>query len=192
MRTKTVAERRSGGRRFQASKRKALLAGIASGETRVLTDCCVLTEGWTDHKTRAATIAEPQRPPRDPRWPPPGTELVKTSGGVSVSCMVGEMDIEYSDAHYASLGAAARAAARDLGLEHERPNGRVFWGLSRPALVGRNPLDVLAAAWARFLGTVQVLVAADASEELSEELLRQALVLEETALRERTCGDNGA
>ena len=48
---------------------------------------------------------------------------------------------------YASISAAALAAAKNLGLKNKTQNGYIFWGLAKPA---GDPAAAVERAWERY------------------------------------------
>lgn len=73
-------------------------------------------------------------PKRDPRLPAPGTVLTKKArGGKEVRCKVLAHGVEYKGTTFASLSAAGRAAAQDLGVFSRTINGFLFWGVAKAA-----------------------------------------------------------
>ncbi len=111
------------------------------------------------------------RPARDPRLPEPGTVLRKTDrqGNLRCQCTVEVDGVRYDGQLYRSLSAAATAAAADLHVKGAQ-NGYVFWGLSRPARAGEDPLTRLQKSWARYEACAGSVVAT-ASPERKPELI---------------------
>ena len=96
-------------------------------------------------------VAAGQGAPRDPRLPEAGTVLRKADrlGNVRCECTVEADGIRYRGQVYRSLSAAAGAAAEELGIKGAQ-NGYIFWGLSKPARAGEDPLTRLQKAWGRY------------------------------------------
>ncbi len=106
---------------------------------------------------------------RDPRLPEPGTVLRKVDrqGNLRCECTVEADGVRYSGKLYRSLSAAATAAAADLDVKGAQ-NGYVFWGLSRPARAGEDPLTRLQKSWARYEACARSVVATAPTERKSE------------------------
>lgn len=106
----------------------------------------------------------------DSRIPPVGTLIEKKdrAGKVRCSCTVLEDGrIEYDGKKFASISAAALAAARDLGLTNKTFNGFVFWGLSKPSRPVVDPVEAINAIGARFLERAKsILAACDAKAQV--------------------------
>lgn len=98
----------------------------------------------------ATGAAQPRE--RDPRLPPVGTVLQKLArdGSVRCECTVDADGIRYAGKLYRSLSGAAMAAAKDLGLSNKTANGWNFWGITKPARHGADPVEALGRAWERY------------------------------------------
>ena len=71
----------------------------------------------------------------DERLPPPGTVIEKRDRHGKLRCKCTMLEggkVRYNGHVYASISAAAMAAAKDLELENKTQNGYTFWGLSKP------------------------------------------------------------
>ena len=81
---------------------------------------------------------------------PVGTVIQKRDrhGKVRCECTVEANGYRYGKTMYASLSAAAMAAAKDLGLVAKSLNGFVFWGLKKP--LGANPIERIDHLWKRY------------------------------------------
>ncbi len=114
-------------------------------------------------------VAPTARPARDPRLPEPGTVLRKVDrqGNLRCECTVEADGIRYAGKLYRSLSAAATAAAADLEVKGAQ-NGYVFWGLSRPARAGEDPLTRLQKSWARYEACARSVVATAPAERKPE------------------------
>lgn len=110
--------------------------------------------------------ASPQHSGRDPRLPQPGTVLRKVDrlGNVRCECTVEADGIRYGGQVYRSLSAAATAAAADLGVKGAQ-NGYIFWGLSRPARPGEDPLTRLQKSWTRYEADARAVLATAPAEQ---------------------------
>lgn len=89
----------------------------------------------------------------DPRLPPVGTKIEKKDRNGTVRCTCKVLDggrIEYDGKEFASISAAALAAAKDLGLTNKTYNGFTFWGLDTAKRPAKDPVEGLNAAWAKF------------------------------------------
>ncbi len=98
---------------------------------------------------------------RDSRLPPPGTTLVKRDrkGTPRCECVVEETGFRYNHVLFKSLSAAAKAAAKDLGIT-ENQNGFIFWGLVQPTRGDADLLGRLEKLWTRYEATARSLLAA--------------------------------
>jgi hypothetical protein len=124
------------------------------------------TGGLAAKQPRAAMTA---RPAVDPRLPEPGMVLRKVDrqGNLRCECTVEADGIRYAGKLYRSLSAAATAAAADLEVKGAQ-NGYVFWGLSRPARAGEDPLTRLQKSWARYEACARSVVATAPAERKPE------------------------
>jgi hypothetical protein len=118
---------------------------------------------------RGQRAADTSRATRDPRLPEPGTVLRKADrlGNVRCQCSVEADGIRYGGKVYRSLSAAAVAAAADLGIKGAQ-NGYIFWGLSKPARAGEDPLTRLQKSWARYEICARTVIATVPAERRSE------------------------
>ena len=64
---------------------------------------------------------------------------------------------------YRSLSAAAGAAAADLGIKGAQ-NRYIFWGLSKPARAGEDPLARLQKSWDRYEACARTVIATAPAE----------------------------
>lgn len=138
------------------------------------------------HATHAAPKGAAQAPrARDPRLPPPGTVLRKLArdGSVRCECTVEEAGgIRYKDTLYRSLSAAAMAAAKDLGLSNKTANGWNFWGITKPARHGADPLEALGRTWERYRDRATAVVAAAKDDDRAR--VREVIDQHAEALKE--------
>ena len=70
-------------------------------------------------------------------------------GATRCECTVTDAGIEYKGETFKSLSGAARAAAKDLGIEGAQ-YGYLFFGLVRPPARAKDPIEALEKAWERF------------------------------------------
>jgi Protein of unknown function (DUF2924) len=124
----------------------------------------------TNAKSKAQ-VAEAARPARDPRLPEAGTILRKLDrhGSVRCECTVEANGVRYKGHVYRSISAAAVAAAKDLGINGAQ-NGYIFFGLSRPARAGEDPLTRLQKSWARYEACARSVVATATADRKPEVL----------------------
>ncbi len=113
--------------------------------------------------------ASPQHSGRDPRLPEPGTVLRKVDrlGNIRCECTVEADGIRYGGQLYRSLSAAATAAAADLNVKGAQ-NGYIFWGLSRAARPGEDPLTRLQKSWTRYEADARSVLATAPAERKPE------------------------
>ena len=125
---------------------------------------------------RARAASAPRAVPADgaaltsqpnPRLPPVGTTISKPDrhGAVRCECTVEEGGIRYAGTLYASISAAAMAAAKDLGLLNRTQNGYVFWSLTKPPRAPSDPVEAVNSAWERFHGKASAIVADGITDE---------------------------
>jgi hypothetical protein len=119
--------------------------------------------------SRAQRATESPQSARDPRLPEPGTVLRKVDrrGKVRCECTVEADGIRYSGEVYRSLSAAASAAAVKLGIKGAQ-NGFIFWGLSKPARAGEDPLTRLQKSWERYEACARTVIATAPAERKPE------------------------
>jgi hypothetical protein len=86
-------------------------------------------------------------------------------GALRCKCTVEEGGTRYARNTYRSLSAAAKAAAKDLGLKNKTQNGFTFWGLSKPPRPPSDPPEALDRAWQRYHGNVSAVVKAGVTDE---------------------------
>jgi hypothetical protein len=117
----------------------------------------------------ARPAAQAQRPPRDARLPEAGTVLRKVDrhGKVRCECTVKAGGIRYGGQVYRSLSAAAVAAAAKLGIKGAQ-NGYIFWGLSKPARPGEDPVARLQRFWERYEVCARTVIATAPAERKPE------------------------
>jgi len=120
-------------------------------------------------RSQKGSAAAAPNPARDPRLPEPGTVLRKVDrqGNTRCECTVDADGIRYGGKLYRSLSAAATAAAADLEVKGAQ-NGYVFWGLSRPARAGEDPLTRLQKSWDRYQACARSVIATAAAERKAE------------------------
>lgn len=108
----------------------------------------------------AAAPKGPQTSAAARRLPPVGTVLQKRDrqGQLRCECVVIEDGVHYAGTVYRSLSAAAVAATRDLGLKGSQVNGFTFWGLTRPARQGADPLAAIERVWGRYATSLEALL----------------------------------
>lgn len=128
--------------------------------------------------TAVAQSAQPQAATTDsraePRMPPEGTVLVKKdrAGGVRCQATVVRDGVAYAGKVYKSLSAAALAASADLGLATTACNGRLFWGLSKPARASASdPLRGLERAFEKYAGVAEAFLGKAKCGEHKEPIL---------------------
>ena len=144
------------------TQKKAVKTPSLAGAKSRRPEAAALVEATTAATDRSASkrakgksgqqpVATPPLPGRDPRLPEPGTVLRKVDrlGNVRCECTVEAEGIRYGGQLYRSLSAAATAAAADLDVKGAQ-NGYIFWGLSRPARPGEDPLTRLQKSWTRY------------------------------------------
>jgi hypothetical protein len=133
-------------------------------------------EGTKHGKRTAAAPASHARPAaassrvaRDPRLPEAGTVIRKLdrNGSVRCECTVEADGIRYGGQLYRSLSAAAVAAAADLGIKGAQ-NGYIFFGLSKPARPGEDPLSRLEKSWSCYEACARTVIATAAAERKPE------------------------
>jgi hypothetical protein len=115
------------------------------------------------HKANvAATKASTGPAERDPRLPPVGTVLKKLDrrhGAVRCECKVVEGGFEYKGEFFKSLSGAACAAAKDLGVNGQ-VNGWLWWGLTKPDALAKNPVRAIEKVWERYNARVKAIAGA--------------------------------
>lgn len=111
---------------------------------------------------------------RDARLPPVGTTLVKRDrhGAPRCECTLVADGYRYKNTTYRSLTAAARVAAKDLGISQD-VNGLVFWNVVRPKTGRVKPAERLRNAAVRYQAVVDA--ASKGAGDAEREEIRHAL-----------------